>query len=229
MSNISDMVLKKEAAWKDEDYRNAAMNIALPVGGAAAGYGLTNALVDDASTGMKIGGAGLGAAAALITSLYLQNMDKGTVPADAPPVKPSEKAEQELKDVASDWSPRGAIGLGLGIGAGGVGTYGAYRGLKGMAKTLSKDFGTVSENAGVKAGQGISKLIGSGAEATGKGTSVAAKGVAQGVEAANDWLGQKLYGGPVKKITDAVRDSNAETWKLRDIIKLIKKVKKVAP
>ncbi|MFA5753204.1 MAG: hypothetical protein WC910_09055 [Bacteroidales bacterium] len=222
MSNISDMVLKKEAAWKDEDYRNAAMNIALPVGGAAAGYGLTNALVDDASTGMKIGGAGLGAAAALITSLYLQNMDKGTVPADVPPVKPSEKAEQELKDVASDWSPRGAMGTALGVGAAGtagaLGTYGAYKGIKGALKGV----GSVIERAGNKAGQGATTLIG-------KGTTIAGKGISDTAKTAYD----AISGKSVKDALDATRAAGKETtegiWNLKGLLKLIKKVKKVAP
>ena len=218
MSNISDMVLKKEAAWKDEDYRNAAMNIALPVGGAAAGYGLTNALVDDASTGMKIGGAGLGAAAALITSLYLQNMDKGTVPADAPPVKPSEKEEQELKDVASDWSPRGAVGIGLGVGAAGAGAYGAYRAGKGLLKGV----GSALERVGDKAGHGATTLIG-------KGTTIAGKGISDTAKTAYD----AISGKSVKDALDATRAAGKETtegiWNLKGLLKLIKKVKKVAP
>ena len=217
MSNISDMVLKKEAAWKDEDYRNAAMNVVLPVGGAAAGYGLTNALVDDASTGMKIGGAGLGAAAALITSLYLQNMDKGA-PADTPAPKLSEQAEQELKDVASDWSPRGAIGLSLGVGAGGMGAYGAYRAGKGLLKGV----GSALERVGDKAGHGATTLIG-------KGTTIAGKGIYDTAKTAYD----AISGKSVKDALDATRAAGKETtegiWNLKGLLKLIKKVKKVAP
>jgi hypothetical protein len=184
------------------------MNVVLPVGGAAAGYGLTNALVDDASTGMKIGGAGLGAAAALITSLYLQNMDKGTVPADAPPVKPSEKAEQELKDVAGGWT----AGEGLATVAGGLGLAGTgYLGLKGLqgAGGRVKDLGAKLSDAAVSAGA--------------KTFDKAVEGVPWVFNTATGLNNARSVG----EIGKEVSGFTEEGFRLRDIIKLIKKVKKV--
>lgn len=121
--NISDILFKKEAAWSDEDYRNTALNTVLPVGGAAVGYGLTNALADKASTGLKLTGAGMGATAGLLLSLYLQNMENETG------VRASEAAEADIANSGAFSPFMKTVGVG---GTLGTGALLGYMGLKGI-------------------------------------------------------------------------------------------------